>query len=377
MSSTHDPQQPCHIDRLPNELLEEILRPPSPPRLSFFGTSSTCDPSSFPVLRVSRRWKAVGSPLQWRDLVVNLEQDRPDPRVADLDAAFLGRPHIAQACRTVKINWVKGIEECTALLGEVSSAFVNVEELVFEGCSPVNLDTLSLFHNLRRLHLEYAYLVVSARPPALCRLTSLSLHHVSVGILGGTFIDISTFPTLRRLSLKGSNLKGATAASHAVFSDVFLRRLEYIQLDVGDLDERRGGCAKIVEHTPPAHLVLLRVLLDGDSDLPVSDALHIRVEPDWDARWGRDVYRGLMRALSDVLSQLGGLRLALVPDDMWRLPRGASDAARRERETILVEAARRRIDIRTYEKPLLVDAAFSPEFSTWLREEASRRAAEE
>ncbi|GAA5933725.1 hypothetical protein JCM3775_003785 [Rhodotorula graminis] len=378
MGSTHDPQPPCHIDRLPVELLEEILRPHAPPRLTFIGNGPPIqEPPVLAAHAVSKRWSELGTPLQWRDLDICIEPGA-EGQVVDVDAAFIGRPGVAQACRTLWFTNMAStrrsmdMASCAALLIKSARTLVNVEELVLNYCPRVDLQTLSAFHNLRRLHVVDTDLETSAFPTPLRRLESLSFGN-STFWPPSTLAPDTRLPALRHLSIDTCGVAGATAVTPPLFCDAFLGRLEYIQLEASRIEDV-GEVNKIVEHPPRDDLVLLRVRLGEVINSPRTEARHVRVELYIFKDHG---YPGVkhLQDLRRMFASFPKLRLALVPKSLWHLPARASDAARRERALIIADAASRAFDIRSY-ATLSVRNAFSPEFSTWLREEAARRAAD-
>lgn len=138
-------QQPCHIYRLPNELLVEVLGhlERSLPRLS---STAEHRKAFLAICRLSKRFKSVGQRFLYHELKVSSRNERAMFRLLGEDAW----QDAARACRALYVYTSERLSGDRIAVGDWATRMPNVEALaVFESsCSQSTwLDELCSFES--------------------------------------------------------------------------------------------------------------------------------------------------------------------------------------------------------------------------------------
>ncbi|GAA5899086.1 hypothetical protein JCM8208_003000 [Rhodotorula glutinis] len=386
MSTSVQPQQPCHIDRLPAETIHNILG-----HLAFPAPLHRLSPAQFgerqsdllAVCLVSKRLKSACQPMLW---------DQVEAATVERWRWFTGEVEApasrARACRALRV----GSAEDGVVLSKVDfggARLPGLEELVLHPIGVVSLPDISCVANLRLLTLNASNSALSATDGAvLPRLEALQLRSIIFFKTGysPSFFSSRCLPRLRHLSLEGCTTMGLSDAP-TIFPLDFVRQLDSIQLHIFDFAALRQG---ILPHNDLAPVLWRVDLVQGFGGEPNTAApfalcvAHLIVEvsayvlaslgpdadddsPDWST---------ILVGALEPRSALPDLRLLLLPRPLWSSPHGATRTFKRKKKAVVADCARRGIEIRTYEPARALEGGIVvPEFLEYRREQRATAAA--
>ncbi|GAA5893082.1 hypothetical protein JCM8208_004342 [Rhodotorula glutinis] len=381
MSNTHALEQPRPFDRLPTELLVKMLRHLPPPMvlLSDGDSPPYIENTLFAVSLVSRRFHASNRNLMWQGLTIEAEST---PATLLQAIALVAKwPAIAQVGHELRINELgdRPPRDWAVLLP-------SADRLVARRFGPLELVDFACFHALRHLSLDDCAIDLSP-PITLPRLESLRLSYSAV-TSAPPGASSRAFPILRHLVLECTEGSGVSAVE-PVFDNAFLAKLDSLEVAATAWHERADDNLLPLED-PPSSLPILwhnivRVndhLHDSDqalstSSIPFGQHLLLRI-----FRWaevGVPTSVGWERVCVEVrrvvaLHKHARLRLVLVAGAPWPRP-GATPPELAALEALEGDCQRRGVVLRSCEVPRVEDGPV-PEFIEFLREEATRAAAE-
>ncbi|TNY20480.1 hypothetical protein DMC30DRAFT_416962 [Rhodotorula diobovata] len=292
-------EQTCHISRLPDELLVDILL-----HLAAFKLlPSTRERRNafLGVCPVFRRLATIGQQLLCLELSVKRHNEREMRQLVGADGGA-GASLAARVCRALDVD--EGGDASASLVNAThwTTCLPSVKELSVRGASSLSLDELADFQKLRRLSF-YESSLSSSRP---------------------SLFTAATFPALRRLSVEHS-APCCDPTPTPLIGPELLDQLQVLRVDLGDGFINAGPILHEV-HLGPDLPILWRYTC-GASITPFAASCrvaHLLVEVDpTDAdnlRWqaGSDLDRlRLFQQLGTVVSGQVLLRFLLVPSVLW------------------------------------------------------------
>ncbi|GAA5893328.1 hypothetical protein JCM8208_004410 [Rhodotorula glutinis] len=378
MSSTHDPQQPCHIDRLPVELITKILHhlealikqldswDIQPHRKTFVR-----------IMCVSKRFKMIATPFVNRCIVVWPSTELSTLRRVGRD----GTSGPAQACRVLRLHDAEESAEAVLRVDEWATRLPWVEEVTLEEFwSPGCLSEAAAFSNLRRLdlHLCAFDLWPTTSTATFSRLITLKLSWVSFDHTSGVNDRTARalFPKLRQLEVKASSFRDLPR--RPLLPLEFVQQLDALRVETDDRDLRIGGIIRI-DDLDLGHAVLWHYPLCASDPCVTRSVAYLLIElwPDCDIVFesqSTDERNRLFMDLANVVANLPHLRLLLVPPILWHHVERTSAAISQRQSSIKSECERRGIVVRTYDAARPLDGLVVPEFLEWRREQAQEQA---
>ncbi|BGP13641.1 hypothetical protein JCM10213_007818 [Rhodosporidiobolus nylandii] len=251
------------LDRLPPELLDEILDLPAPV-LDWPAGSRERKETLRRCCLVCKAVKARAQPLLWRDV------DFSSPaRVRDLDKAALGKQELAELVRTFSRGIV--VSALPRFVNLVRLSLVNSADLV-------DLHAFSFLPALVDLHLETVSLsrLAQERPLHFPSLGQLALLNVTFRTLEEIkcLLDASVFPELRALSFAGLSCRTTSGTFFPSLPSQLRDRL-----DVLELYPRNASLFDEQVLAPPAVLVLGNMVSSLRWWTFASQVEHIRLPP--------------------------------------------------------------------------------------------------
>ncbi|GAA5850897.1 hypothetical protein JCM9279_006233 [Rhodotorula babjevae] len=369
MDSTAPATQPCHLDRLPNELINEILQ----------HTVAADDPPQrrrklLRLGRCSKRIARLAQRLLWRHVSLSgvrlpslrRNQD-PLHRVV---VAFADLEWTAGTVKTLEIEHYTGGEPLH--LNLFAMALPGVESLKLGNVGKFDLTHTAFFHELRTLSLDKVVPFLSPRqaPIVFTKLVSLDVRglDLSVDPTAAATFSRTTFPALRHLSLRGFPRNAGAVGVFPPLSSDFIGQLDDLQLDLYDqrnLDARHFPTTTPYSHDRPIifHCPSLFALKRPftRSILPVQYL--IVDDPDWIHTLKTKFAR---------IHLLPALRLILVPD--FPCFDSPSHFARRVARRAS-RLAQHGIVLRTFDFDESLSQVVQREFVGYLRERAAAAAA--
>ena len=146
MSTTRNPQQPCHIARLPVELLTKILLNLDPPTIALeFDSSFYEENPLFKVRLVSKQLRAVCEPILYRDLEIDATGAEYKRNLDELASKLQASPERATACRQLQAATCS-LDDGRVSLRRWAQLLPNVERLSAQwGIDEVSFDHIAAF----------------------------------------------------------------------------------------------------------------------------------------------------------------------------------------------------------------------------------------
>ncbi|GAA5847712.1 hypothetical protein JCM9279_004996 [Rhodotorula babjevae] len=384
--------EPCHINRLPTEILIAVLnhldallgRPDSwdrhGHRTTFLG-----------VARVSKRFKMVADPFVDRCIAVSPSNEVSTLRRVGRD----GRSAPAQACRVFRLKDAEGSSAGPVLrVGEWAGRLPRVEELSLAFILRGSLSEAAAFSNLRHLDLQLCTFGSwpTTAAATFSRLTLLKLRHVTFTYAPSADSRSmrATFPSLRQLDIDSCECSDSDVGRLPLIPVEVVAQLDALLVRPTDIRLPSDSLLRPNDFDA-GHAVLWQGSLDIPSSPPVRrNVAHVLIKmSSYDKNDlmsttldGRD---RIFSQLFILIDHLPDLRLLLVPPLLGHhleryaalvppllghhLERYAALVPQRE-NIIKSECARRSIEVRTYDAARPLDGLVVPEFLEWRHEQA-------
>ncbi|KPV72187.1 uncharacterized protein RHOBADRAFT_56009 [Rhodotorula graminis WP1] len=373
--------KPCHIDRLPTEILASILSHLPPPTIFLHNDRPRLVNAPLVISLVSRRFHAVIRDHLWRRCAVDAGVTTTS--LARAAALFPNAPHLAQDCHELRL-FFQSVQR-TDCLERWATWMPAVRRLILQAIPRFDLDEAAHFQDLRHLSISFSEIVLETGI-VFPRLESL---HLGKGTLvpRQPVFNKSTFPALRRIVFAHSHIK-PVVQNEDIFPNDFLAQLDHVEVGSYGADAAHYDLLLPVEHLVRRTPILWRLDLNVDpahnmsafaSARPSFLHAHFLILNPLDPLFDQsDVATWTERVLVEMRIVLAPpshphLRLVLVPAYLWypspHNTTAANEAARRAVEDV---CARRGVVLRTYAARRAEDAAAVPEFLAFLREEAAR-----
>ncbi|GAA5945462.1 hypothetical protein JCM3775_003702 [Rhodotorula graminis] len=373
--------EPCHIDRLPTEVLVSILSHLPPPTIRLTNPPRV-DNAPLTISLVSRRFHAVGRDYLWRGCAVVAEVTSTSH--ARAAAVLRNVPCLTHDCRELEL--LLDTDHDADWTGSWATLFPSIQRLTLEDVPRFDLAEAAQFRGLRHLSISNV-MVVLKTDIVFPRLESV---HLDMDLLvpRQPFFNKRSFPALRRILVAHSNIEPLIAQNEVVFPIDFLAQLDYVEI-AGYGDDtayyaRLLPVEQLVCRTPilwRLDLIVDRARGAGFLALARSSFLHAHfliLDPIRTYFNKTDKLAWTERVLVEMRIVLAPpshphLRLVLVPAYLWHPSphntTAANEAARRAVEDV---CARRGVVLRTYAARRTENAGAVPEFLAFLREEAAR-----
>ncbi|GAA5933721.1 hypothetical protein JCM3775_003784 [Rhodotorula graminis] len=373
--------EPCHIDRLPTEILASILSHLPPPTILIYENPPRLVNAPLAISLVSRRFHAVGRDYLWRRCAVDAGVTTTS--LAHAAALFRNAPHLVQDCHELKL-FFQSVQH-TDCLERWATWMPVVRRLTLQAVPRFDLGEAAHFQDLRHLSISFSEIVLETGI-VFPRLESL---HLGKGTLvpRQPVFNKSTFPALRRIVFAHSHIK-PVVQNEDIFPNDFLAQLDHVEVGSYGADAAHHDLLLPVEHLVRRTPILWRLDLNVDpahntsafaSARPSFLHAHFLILNPLDPLFDQsDMATWIERVLVEMRIVLAPpshphLRLVLVPAYLWHPSphntTAANEAARRAVEDV---CARRGVVLRTYAARRAEDAAAVPEFLAFLRGEAAR-----
>ncbi|GAA5893240.1 hypothetical protein JCM8208_004384 [Rhodotorula glutinis] len=379
----------CLLDRLPNEVVLNILSLLVPVEAPVAGEGARLDKSALLVLRQTCR-------LMNMLCARMLSRCRVIFEGADTQSEVAAQPFLSvvipSAPRANSVRKLAFDDTSRAVLRQFLHAIIwwtdvlpNVEEVVLSGTQRVELDLNSLarFSKLRDLSIANADLVTISRNTRFRSLVTLGLS--SVALSEPWLLSRWTMPALRHLSLVACPVTLGPYRKERWTTNLLP------QLDILEIGESHKPDANVGLLVPLVNLpVTLPVLWRVDVDRALVRVPFLRpraallrhafvrltIADDAPTQQRAPISRPerLAKVLS-ILDLLPAVELLLVPHDFWHPPSRAEPARMSQdtegdegQQVVVDECARRGIEVRTYERREGGHDGVVPEFRAFLRE---------
>ncbi|GAA5924936.1 hypothetical protein JCM3775_006322 [Rhodotorula graminis] len=379
MASSAAATQPCHLERLPNELIFEILG------LVVEGADQVQRRKVLlPLCRLSKHFGGLAQRTLWRH--VRLHARRSRLRVLDDDPLLevvVTMTDLAWAPSVVKTPDIKDYDgKEPNHLDLFAMTLPGVHHLDLANLGDVNLTHTAFFHELRQLALDKMSPFLSARraPLVLPKLETLSIRNIDLDTYPecALFFTSATLPALRHLSIRAcaSTSRLDPQPQFPCLPSAFIGQLDDLQLDLEDQGALSEDDFPSTGDVAWNRSILFHsdTLLAAADPPPVTSFLpvqHLQIDHQG---WIRDGPARLSRLYS-----LPALRLVLVPT--WPTVMPCDRAAYYTNVCVnhcVIALKLRGIELRLFDPsaPLKDGQLVVPEFVDYLRETAAAAAAQ-